>query len=323
MNIAIAALRMLRSAGLHLLTMTLAAAPVALLIAAGPTPVGATTIAVLVNDDPITEYDIAQRSRLITVTSGGQGGGDLRQRATDELIEERLKMQEARRLGVIVASAEVDDAYGSIATRVKLSPSQFSQALEQMGVNPATLKKRLEADLSWRDVVRARFSSSVRIRDRDIEAAMSRKGEEMPTTTEELALQQIIFIIPSGSSAAFINQRKQDSQRFKSQFNGCDGARELAKSFRDIVVRDTVRRNTSELSPLVVDSLKNVPINGLSPPNQTASAIEFLAVCERTVVDDDSAARKQVQSELMNEQGDRLSHRLLIDLKQSAVVEYR
>ena len=37
----------------------------------------------------------------------------------------------------------------------------------------------------------------------------------------------------------------------------------------------------------------------------------------------ESAARKQVRAELMNEQGERLSRRLLIDLKQSAVIEYR
>ena len=284
-------------------------------------PAGATTIAILVNDDPITEYDIAQRQKLISATS--RGAPNTKQQAIDELIDERLKMQEAHRIGISVASAEVDQAFGAIATRVKLSPSQFSQALQQIGVNPETLKKRLEADLSWRDVVRARFRSSVNIRDRDIEAALQRKGEELPETSTELALQQIILIIPEGSSEAYARQRKADAQSFKAKYTGCDSARDLAKSFRDIVVKDTVRRNTVELGQQIAEQVKDIPVGGMAGPNESKTAIELIGICDRQEVKDNDAARKQVQSELMNEQGERLSRRLLIDLKQSAVIEYR
>lgn len=153
----------------------IAAALLAAFISLPTTQAAASSIKILVNDDPITEYDIAQRSRLIKATSGGRVKGNLRQTATNELIDEKLKLQASRRLGVSVSSEQIDQAFGAIATRVKLSPSQFVQALKQLGVNPATLKKRLEADLSWRDVVRTRFNSSVNIRDRDIETALARE----------------------------------------------------------------------------------------------------------------------------------------------------
>jgi peptidyl-prolyl cis-trans isomerase SurA len=281
----------------------------------------ATSIAILVNDDPITKYDIAQREKLIGATS--RGAGNIKQRAIDELIDEKLKVQAARRLGVTVASAEVDQAFAAIATRVKLSPAQFSQALQQLGVNPASLKKRLESDLMWQNVVRARFRTSVNIRDRDIETALARKGEEMPTTSVELDIQQIILIIPQGSSAAYIRQRKADANAFRAQYTGCDSARDLAKSFRDIVVKDRVRRNSADLPPNLAEDILEIPVDGISSANETPSAIDLIAICGREEVTDTEAARKQVRSELMNEQGDRLSRRLLIDLKQSAVIEYR
>lgn len=281
----------------------------------------ATSIAILVNDDPITKYDIAQREKLIGATS--RGAGNIKQRAIDELIDEKLKTQAARSLGVSIASAEVDQAFAAIATRVKLSPAQFSQALQQLGVNPASLKKRLEADLMWRNVVRARFSSSVNIRDRDIETALARKGEEMPTTSVELDLQQIVLIIPQGSSAAYIRQRKADANAFRAKYTGCDSARDLAKSFRDIVIKERVRRNSADLPPSLAEGLQDIPIDGISSANETPTAIDLIAICGREEIEDTEAARNQVRSELMNEQGDRLSRRLLIDLKQSAVIEYR
>lgn len=295
-----------------------------LLLLAGsllPASLSASSIKILVNDTPITEYDISQRSKLITATGGG--GGNARQRAIDELIDEQLKLQAARRLGVAVSAEQVDQAFGTIATRVKMSPAQFSQALSQIGVNPATLKKRLESDLTWRDVVRARFNSSVRIRDRDIETALARKGEEVPTTSFEVAIQQVIFIIPKGSSQDYIRQRKRDVEAYKAKYQGCDSAREVAKGFRDVVVKDIVRRNTAELPPAVANDIRDIPVDGIGSLNETPIALEILGVCDRVEIQDDSAARNQVRNELMNEQGERLSRRLLIDLKQSAVIEYR
>lgn len=291
------------------------------LVAGSARPAVATSIAILVNDEPVTQYDIAQRQKLIQATA--RGTANPKQKAIDELIDERLKMQAARRVGITVSSAEVDQAFNAIASRVQLSPSQFGQALQQLGVNPSTLKKRLEADLTWRNVVRARFRSSVNIRDRDIEVALARKGEELPSTSVELEIQQIIFIIPQDSSDAYIRQRTADAQAFRSKYTGCDSARDLAKSFRDIVVKDSVRRNLADIASNVVDELKDIQVGGITSPNKGPIAIDLLGVCDREEIQDTSAARKQVQNELMNEQGERLARRLLIDLKQSAVIEYR
>ncbi len=284
-------------------------------------PAHATEIAILVNDDPITEYDIAQRQKLIAATS--RGGGNTKQQAIDELIDERLKMQAARRMGISAAPEEVDGAFDMIASRVKMPPSQFAQALQQIGVNPQTLKKRLEADITWRNVVRARFRSNVNIRDRDIEVALARKGEELPTTSMEIEFQQIILIIPKGSSDSFVRQRQADAQAFKAKFTGCDSARDLAKSFRDIVVKEKVRRNVADLPPDLVEKAKEVAIGGIIGPTSSPVVVELLGICDREEIQDSSSARKQVQSELMNEQGERLARRMLIDLKQAAVIEYR
>ena len=56
------------------------------------------TIRVLVNDEPITSFDIKQRTRMLARlhASGKQG----EKQAIDQLIEERLMLQEAKRRSV-------------------------------------------------------------------------------------------------------------------------------------------------------------------------------------------------------------------------------
>lgn len=301
--------------------MLAAAALVAAGLAAGPRIAAASSIKILVNDSPITEYDISQRVKLLNAT--GNRGGNVQQAAIDELIEEKLKLQEARRLGINVQAGAVEQAFSTIAGRVNMSIAQFSQALEQIGVNPATLKKRLEADIAWSDVVRSRFRREVRVRDRDIETALEKKGEQATETQHEMTLQQILFIIPSGSSGDYIRQRTRDAEDFRAKYTGCDAARELARSYRDIVVKDNVRRNSAELPQPVAQTLASVDVGKVTPPNKTDNSVEMIAVCDRKEVQNTVAARQKIESEMMNEQGERLARRLLIDLRQTAVVERR
>ena len=52
------------------------------------------SIVMLVNDDPISAYDIEQRTRFLAITSQQQPNDELRKKAEDMLIEERLQMQQ-------------------------------------------------------------------------------------------------------------------------------------------------------------------------------------------------------------------------------------
>ena len=54
------------------------------------------SIKVLVNDDPISDYDIDQRMRFLAITEQSQPSPELKQKAIDMLIEERLQMQEGQ-----------------------------------------------------------------------------------------------------------------------------------------------------------------------------------------------------------------------------------
>jgi peptidyl-prolyl cis-trans isomerase SurA len=280
----------------------------------------ASSIAVLVNDEPITEYDVAQRTRLLQATSGGSA---TRAQAIEELIEERLKLQSARRLSISVSTSEIDSAFARIASSVNLSPSQFVQALGQIGVHQDTLKNRLRADLAWRDVVRSQLRQEVDIREQDVQAALSQRGEEATTTSVELTLRQIMFVVPANASQEYVRRRQQEANQFRSQFSGCENARELARNFRDTVVQPETRRSSADLSPQMRELLVALGEGEVSQPNVTDEAVELIAVCSRREVQDMATARAEIQDSMVGEQGERLARRLMIDLKQAAIIEYR
>src|SRR5262249_50305717 len=96
-------------------------------------------VVVIVNGEPITALDIEQRSKLNQLSTHKT---PTRQEVLDELINEKLKVREAKKLGFEIPSSEVDTAYASVASRMRLTPEQLTQQLAKSGVNASTLKAR-------------------------------------------------------------------------------------------------------------------------------------------------------------------------------------
>ena len=86
------------------------------------------SIVVLVNDDPISAYDIEQRERFLAVTAHEQPGAALKKKATDMLIDERLQLQQGKKLGITSDDANVNKILGDMAQKNNLTPDGLGAA---------------------------------------------------------------------------------------------------------------------------------------------------------------------------------------------------
>ncbi len=288
-----------------------------------PAAQAATSIKVVVNDQPITSYDIDQRARLIRLTAR-KSAGVSRRMAQEELIDERLKAQEAKRRGVTVSEAQVNDAYANIARRTKMSASQLSKALRQSGVNPDTLKQRIRMEMIWLNVVRSRFRSQVKISEQDVLAEMLKqdKGTD-ESKTLEYTLTQIIFVVPKNSSGSFKSRRKQEANQLRNRFTSCEDGVKLAEGLKEVVVKPVGVRMAPELPEKLSKLLADVEVGRLSRPLETPNGIEAYAVCKKREISSNLELRSEIESELRNKEGRMLSRRYIRDLRRDAVIEYR
>jgi peptidyl-prolyl cis-trans isomerase SurA len=282
-------------------------------------PSGKSSIPILVNDVPITSYDIQQRTRLMRL-GGGKGNEAM---AQDELINETLEMLEAQRRGVNVPQGQVNDAFGQIAGRLKMSPAQFTQALGSQGVAAETLKKRLEAQIAWSQLVQQRTLQKASIKSEDIDAALTEKGDPSKLTIGEFTLQQIVFVVPSGSSAGTYTQRRNEANAFRQRFPGCDKSLDAAKQLRGVVVKDIGRRDSTQLTGPAGEAIQKTPVGKTTAPAQTDQGIELIAVCAQRNIQSTSAARNEVENNLYIKQAEGLGKDYLKELRDRAIIEYR
>ena len=132
----------------------------ALLLTAGGSPLRAQTVAVMVNGEPITNYDIEQRGKLNFLTSRKPA---VRQDLINELIDEKVKIREGKKFGVDPSSADIEQSYAAMSSRMRITPEQLTKSLESQGIRPDTLKARMKAEVVWSSLVRGRFKQSLQI----------------------------------------------------------------------------------------------------------------------------------------------------------------
>lgn len=282
----------------------------------------AQSIVAVVNGAPISSMDLQSRAGLMKLT-----GTTVEQRVILEgLIEERLKMLEARRVGLLPTDDEVEKAYASIASNMKLNSDQFTKALASRGVQGSTLKSRLRAEIGWSRFVREKFRATSKIQDQDVIAALTKKTgapKEEELKAESYKISSVIFVLPKDAPAARVSQRQSEAAALRGRFKSCEEGFAFAKSLRDVAVLPPVSRSTMSMSPKVRDLLAATPLGSLTPPERSEDGVEMFAVCEKKEVSGSMAMQDQVRQKLTSDGMEVEARRYINELRARAVIEYR
>lgn len=134
-------------------------------------------IAAVVDGTVITERAVAQRTQLTILAAGlsqDSARQQLRDRIVRDLVDEALQRQAAKDAGISLADGAVARAYRRLADQNDLSPDQLDQVLARNDVVPATLKRRLEANLLWQRYLSRELSRDVDISDQRIDTYRER-----------------------------------------------------------------------------------------------------------------------------------------------------
>jgi peptidyl-prolyl cis-trans isomerase SurA len=277
-------------------------------------------VVVIANGSPITELDIAQRSKLIATSTRKT---PTRQEVINELIDDRLKISKAKYYGLDVGDKEVDAAFENMAQRQRLTPAQFGQMLDRSGISPAALKARLKAQLIWSQLVRGRFGSTLQVGEADVANAMRSSNEQETVAGYIYTLYPITVIIPSGSSPGVADAKRREAENLRGRFVSCDAGIRLARALRDVAVREPVTRNSADLPEQLRDVLARLEIGRLSAPEATPQGWQMFALCGKKESAADSPAKKEMREKLYNERYEAESKKFLDDIRKSAMIEYK
>lgn len=280
------------------------------------------SIVALVNDEPISAFDVEQRMRFVSVTAKEEMGPALKKKALEMLVDERLQLQAAKNASIVVDEADVSKLVAEMAQRNNLSEAGLAQALGQMGVNIKTLKDRIRANVAWQQVVRRKFRGSVVVADAEIEKLVAETASAGANkATGDLQVQQVKLDAPANDDQAMA-AKLAEAEQLRSRFKSCDGLGELVKGVQGATVR-SVPGSTDQLPQPAKSLVQSAKVGQVTPVNIMGNAVEFYAICGRKAVKDDPKTRDEAERKLMMQEYGLQAKRLLRDMRHDAFIEYR
>jgi peptidyl-prolyl cis-trans isomerase SurA len=275
-------------------------------------------VVLVVNGEIITDYDIEQRTKFNTVAAHKTSS---RQEVIEELIDDKLKVQVARRYKIDITDADVESSFADMARRMHVTADQLTQNLTQSGIDAKTLKARVRADLSWQYIIRGKFQSSLQVSEKSVlDEIATEKKSEGGDVGYDYTLRPILFVVPRGNTALQESRRK-DAEALRSRFTACDTGLLFARSLRDVAIREPIVKNSSDLVPALRQILDKTEIGHLTPPETTPQGIELFALCEKKETKTETPEKRQAREKIFSEQFEAKSKNYLRELRRQAMIE--
>ena len=293
----------------------------ALVLMTCASPSRAQTVAVMVNGEPITNYDIEQRSKLTFLTTHKPAN---RQQVIEELVDEKVKIREGKKFGVDPSSSDVDQSYAAMSSRMRITTEQLTKSLESQGIRPETLKARMKAEMVWTSLVRGRYKESLQVGEKDVAAAVQVGGDEkLQVEAFEYKMRPIVLIVPRGSAPPALEARRKEAETLRSRVQTCEEANAFFKSMQNAAIRDTVTKTSADIPAVLREVLDKTPIGHLTAPELTKQGVEMVALCGRKPTTIDTPKKREVREKMFTEKFEKKSKAYLDEVRKAAMIEYR
>jgi peptidyl-prolyl cis-trans isomerase SurA len=291
---------------------------VALAFALGSSSPARAQVVVMVNGEPITNFDIEQRSKLLMLSTHKQPD---RKDVISELIDEKVKLREGKKFSIDPSVADVDQSYNSMSGRMRITPDALTKSLESQGIRPDTLKARLKADMVWSNLIRGRYKESLQIGEKEVAAAAG-EDEKSAATGVEYKMQPIVLVVPRGSATEVLESRKKEAEALRARIQSCTEANAFFKAMPNAAIRDSVTKTSADIPPTLREVLDGMQIGHLTPPEVTKQGIEMVALCSREPTKVDTPKKKEIREKMFSEKYDAKSKSYLREARAAAMIEY-
>lgn len=310
-----------------LTSMALAAGFALAAVPGAPGAHAAQRLVVVVNDQPITDYDIEQRVRLKQALGGMDGSAaEQRKAALQELIDDVIKQAEAKRNKIEPNDKQISDAIERMAKSIGTTPAGLAKTLESRGVSMNTLKQYVAASLAFNWIASQQYNVKVDVDSTEVDrrlASIQADPRFKPVSVYEL--REISLPVEDMGAAApqLFQARAIEAQQYMQRFESCANAPDAAKGIFNVKVTDTIQVAAKDLPDDMRKALDDVGSGNLLGPMRGPEGIQIVAYCGRKTLEPPMPTREQVEAMLRNEKHEMASQRILRDLRRSAYIDYK
>lgn len=209
---------------------------------------------------------------------------ELRQQVLERLILEQAQIEVAKRRGLQIDDARVNETLLQIAKNRDTDLLGLKNAIESERKSFAVFREQIRRELLINAIRDREVRSRIRISDSELERFMETTGGQI-STAPELLLSQIVIGLPNRPSPELIPQAEQKAVQIRDALLKGAPFGQMAVRYSDAPEAsqggDLGWRNILELNPVFADALADAKKNTLIGPIRSSGGFHLIAVRDR------------------------------------------
>ena len=247
-------------------------------------------VVALVNSEPITNHEVRARLLRVEQQITQQGAAmpprnQLTREVLEQLVIERVQIQQAKTLEIQVDEAALAQAEESIAAQNQMSLANFRRRLATEGVDANRLRSELRDQILLQRLREREVEGRVQVSEADIDRYLREQSASTALSELELNLAHVLVLVPEGATEAQLQALQARAQQVADRARAGGDFAALAREFSDAPEKvnggEFGLRPGDRLPALFVNATRALNVGEVAGPLRSPAGFHLLKLLEK------------------------------------------
>jgi peptidyl-prolyl cis-trans isomerase SurA len=293
----------------------------------------------IVNDHPITSFDIDQRIKLMGLLGSNDPARLARKVVLNNLIDDFVKIDEAKLLKIDPTTKDLDERLNNIAQALKTDRAGLGGKLTSLGLSEASVVQYSAAQMSFSRLLLVKYHVKLTVSPADVDKKLTEVKAELQGRAAQmekdprrqpvqvLQLQEINFPV-DGTDPGLFQSRAVEAGQVAQKVKSCAGFKEASAGIFNVQLGKKIEADARKLPPKMLEIIKQHGVGHAVGPMRYTGGLQLLVFCgSRTVtpppVSVTMPTREQIESVALNDRYTEAEKQYTAQMRKEAVIEYK
>ncbi len=293
----------------------------------------------VVNDHAITGFDIDQRIKLLTLLGDRDPARLARKLVANALINDFIKIDEAKANKMDPTAKEIDDRLKSMAQSIKTDAAGLAGKLSSAGISMDTMRQYLAAQMSFGRLLQVKYHEKVAVEPADVDKKLNAIKAEINGKVAKLesdprrqpvkviSLQEINFPV-DGNDAQLLQSRAIEAGQVAQKLSSCNGIKAATSGIFNVQIGRKIEADSRKLPPPMLAQIQQRGLGHALGPMRYPKGIQLLAYCGNRMIvppkiNAQMPTRQQVENLALNDKFSAVEQKYVAILRKGAIIEYK
>lgn len=243
------------------------------------------TVVAVVGDDVITQSELDKEVDYIKIQLKRNNTplpttAELDSQVLDRMIDQKLELQMAAKLGITIDDATLDQTVASIATKNQMNIDALKQTLNKDSINYDFYRNQVRDQLITQQLLQREVAPRVYISQQDVDNILNSKGYQQANQTVEYNIEDILIALPDEPSSEELAAANKKADNIVRQLKAGANFNQLAaanSNGEEALEGGALGWRTPEQLPQVfVNAVQGLNQGDVSAPIRTGNGIHVL-----------------------------------------------